>query len=846
MPDDVATPAVRPGWPTWRPSLRLSVACLALAIVVGMALAVSELVAGKLRHTAAAGALHNAEAIVRGYVDPALDAQTLLLGTAPDSRITEELRRLTASGDIRRINIWSRDGRIVYSSEPTLRGGRYSIDSSLATAFLGTSTIAYGGGLAGDGGVGLPDRFLEIYVPIRGSVDGSPIGVYEVYQDARPIEDEIGAAGRDVFLVALVASSVLLALLLVAFAGASRLLARQNRLLREQAATEQLLAADLRRSERRFRALVRNSTDVILIVEANGLIAYESPAITPVLGYDVDGRVGRSMFDVIHPDDVSWIRGLLGDIGRTPGAEDTAEYRVSHADGSWRWVQATAKNLLTEPAVRGIVVNYRDVTERRSLEDQLRHQAFHDGLTGLPNRALLKDRLGHALARARRDVRPMAVLFLDLDDFKAVNDSLGHAAGDDLLVGVADRLRGALRDGDTAARMGGDEFAIVLEDLDAEDVPAGVGRRILDRLRAPFAIQDQEVRIHGSIGIAQHTREDQSADELLRNADVAMYAAKAAGKDRLVVFEADLHDATIGRHQLKADLYVAIERGEFVLEYQPIIDLRSGKTSGVEALVRWLHPRRGLVQPVDFIPLAEESGLIVPLGRWVLEEACRQARAWQQLPGAEDLSVSVNLSGRQVEDAGLVEDVQRAVVASGLEPSMLTLEITESVLMRDVAVATATLRALKGLGVRLAIDDFGTGYSSLASLREFPVDVLKIDRSFVATLHTSDAERALVQSIVSLGGTLRLETVAEGIEQRGQVEELLSFGTRLGQGYFFARPLPPAEVGELLARQGPVGVHVNPAEQPTADQGGRSGGSPHASRRPNRSPANPSVHEVRP
>ena len=787
---------------TWRPSFRLSVAGIGVAVVVVMAVVVAEVVAIQLRLTAADAAVHNVEAIVRGYVDPRINEDLLALDAPSDPAIVAELERITLSGDIRQINILSRDGRIVYSTSPELVGLRQSVGELMATAFLGSSVSAYRAAAHDEApphsGTGTLNTYLEIYVPIRGVVDGDPIGVYTANQDARGIEDRIQTTRQEVFLVALGAASLLLLVLVGAFAGASGRLARQNKLLRERADRERLLTTDLRRSEERFRSLVRNSADVILILDADGLVTYETPTVERVLGYQAEARVGTSSFDIADPADVPWMQSMFADMASTAGAEVTADFRARHADGTWRWLQATAKNLLHDPAVNGIVVNYRDITERRSLEEQLRYQAFHDGLTGLPNRALFMDRLEHALTRARRDDAALAVLYVDLDDFKSVNDSRGHGAGDELLVKVAERLRRTLRDADTAARMGGDEFAVLIEDARDADAPEYVGERILAALRDPFVVQGQSVRLSGSVGIAAYRGPDHSAEELLRHADVAMYAAKTQGKDRLTVFEPELHHATIDRHQLRADMHAALEAGQFTLQYQPLVRLDDEQLIGVEALLRWNHPARGLIQPIDFIPLAEESGLIVPLGRWVLYEACREAQRWT-IECGRPIEMSINLSGRQVEDAQLVSDVQDALAAAGLEPGQLTLEITESVLLRDVEAVMTRLTDLKRLGVRLAIDDFGTGYSSLSYLRQLPVDILKVDRSFISAIDSGAAENALVRSIVSLAQILDLRTVAEGIEDPAQLDALRVLGVDQGQGFFFARPMGPRDVDGLLS-----------------------------------------------
>jgi diguanylate cyclase (GGDEF)-like protein/PAS domain S-box-containing protein len=787
----------------------------AILIVVGMAFMASEIVAGQLRESATESARQNVEAIVRGYVDPTIAEDDLDLGAQADPQVAAQLDRLTASGDILRINIWSRDGRVVYSTEEELRGERFSIDEDLVTAFGGESVATYEGHAEGadvheeeEPGQNEPaDLVLEVYVPIRGATDGNPFGVYEVYEDAKPIEDRVNAGKNEVFLVALIAAFGLLTVLFFAFAGSSRLLRRQNRLLREQAAHELVLTDDLRRSEERFRSLVRNSSDGIMIARADGVVAYESPGVERVLGHAPEDRVGRPAFEVVHPEDLAGVERLFSDVAATPLVEATAEFRARHVDGSYRIVEAVAKNLLGDKAIEGVVVNYRDVTERRSLEQQLRHQAFHDALTGLPNRALFLDRLAHALTRTRRGAPPLAVVFIDLDDFKTVNDSLGHAAGDELLVAVAGRIRMTVRESDTPARMGGDEFAVLIEDAGSAESARESALRVLAALRLPFRLGEQEITIRASAGIAMYGSPEQTADELLRNADISMYSAKTQGKDRLVVYESGVHDAAIGRLQLRNDLQLALERDEFMLVYQPLVDLETNEILGVEALLRWQHPRRGLIGPAEFIPIAEDTGLIVSIGRWVLEKACQQARAWHSAREGKGLELSVNLSGRQIDDPGLVDDVARALNQSGLDPKMLTLEITESILMNDAEGTIETLGKLRRLGVRLAIDDFGTGYSSLSYLRRLPVDVLKIDRSFVSVVDAGADEAALVRSIVSLGKSLRLETIAEGIEQPGQLAELRSLGTRMGQGYYFAKPLDPSEIGELVGNGG-LSVHV--------------------------------------
>jgi diguanylate cyclase (GGDEF)-like protein len=476
---------------------------------------------------------------------------------------------------------------------------------------------------------------------------------------------------------------------------------------------------------------------------------------------------------------------------------------MRHRDGHWLHVETAGTNLLGEPTVRGIVLNSRDVSERKALEAQLTHQAFHDPLTGLANRVLFLDRVGHALTLGRRQQQSLAVLFLDLDDFKVVNDSLGHAAGDRLLSAIAGRLLTCVRDSDTVARIGGDEFAILVEDATDDHGATMVAERIAAALQRPILVQSQEVFMSASIGIATATEETAAAD-LLRNADMAMYVAKSQGKGRFERFEPRMYAAARERLELQADLRQALERGDqFTIHYQPIVWLRTGEVTGVEALVRWMHPTRGLLLPLQFIPVAEETGLIAPLGAWVVREACRQVQEWQRgRPAGSPLTLTVNISGYQLQSDGVVDDIRGALAESGLDPSHLVLEITESVLMQHSDTMLERLRALKAIGVRLAIDDFGTGYSSLGYLQRFPIDILKIDKAFVDDVQSSGTESALVRAIIALGDTLRIQTIAEGIELQRQLAGLQAMGCELGQGFFLARPVTGAQIDALLAAAG--------------------------------------------
>jgi diguanylate cyclase (GGDEF)-like protein len=451
----------------------------------------------------------------------------------------------------------------------------------------------------------------------------------------------------------------------------------------------------------------------------------------------------------------------------------------------------------------GRVWSFRDVTDKNRLVNELAHQAFHDSLTGLANRALLRDRLEHAIARSRRSGATVAVLFCDLDGFKMINDTLGHDTGDALLVEVARRFSRAIREGDTAARLGGDEFAIVLDETTTAGATA-MAQRLLDVLSETFVVDGREVFVRASIGIADNHADALDADELLCRADIAMYAAKSRGRDRYEVFESTMQVDLSTRHELYGDLRHALAEGQFVLHYQPLVNLETDTIESFEALLRWRHPTRGLVPPMEFIPLAEESGLIVEIGRYVLHEACRQMVAWSALPQAEDVSMSINVSAHQLYHDTFVGDVAGALAATGLDGRRLILELTETAMLSDTKLVQERLGALKTLGVKIAIDDFGTGYSSLAYLHTFPVDVLKIDRSFIRELDASDDDRArfMVRSILDIAESLRLGVVAEGIEETSQLEALRTAGCASGQGFLFAHPLAADEVDAAFMRRG--------------------------------------------
>ena len=555
--------------------------------------------------------------------------------------------------------------------------------------------------------------------------------------------------------------------------------------------------ATLLLSEDRFRSLIQNSSDVTMILGETGDFRYLSPAIKELLQYEPDELIGLRAMDFVHPEDLDFVRRLLGDEFQASPATATLEFRMLRKDGTTRDVEAVVSNQTDRPSVAGYVSNIRDTTERKKFEALLAHRALHDPLTGLANRQLILDRAEQMLERARRTGEPLAIFFIDLDNFKDSNDSLGHGAGDQLLQMVAGRLRGILRASDTVGRLGGDEFVILAEGVSLASGPDMIAQRVHEVLKPPFHIPGVEgltISISASIGIASGDRA--SAEELLRDADIALYRAKGAGRDQSVLFEREMQSAAKERLALKSDLESALERDEFFLLYHPIFDLDRVELQGVEALLRWQHPTKGIITPDVYIPVLEERGLIVDVGRWVLNEACHQAAAWQRQ--GHQTTVSVNVSMRQLESDRLVDDVRDALVASSLDPSRLILEVTESTLMRDADATIDRLNRLKQLGVMVAIDDFGTGYSSLAYLRKFPVDVLKIDRSFVADMHRSPDAAALIHTLVELGRTLGLVTLAEGIEQQDQLEGLRGEQCDHGQGFIFSRPVPASEILELL------------------------------------------------
>jgi diguanylate cyclase (GGDEF)-like protein/PAS domain S-box-containing protein len=568
---------------------------------------------------------------------------------------------------------------------------------------------------------------------------------------------------------------------------------RQNvRLLAETA---------VRANEARFRSLVQNSSDVIIVADRDGTVRYVSPSAFRVLRVDPSRLVERPLTELLDPEDRDRAESFFRDAVMAGGISAPVEWRFLQPDGASLHAEVVSTNLLGDPMVGGIVLNTRDVSDRKRFEEQLRHQAFHDPLTGLANRALFRDRVDHALKLARRQRQCITVLFLDLDDFKKVNDSFGHAEGDRLLVAAAERFRSCARAGDTVARLGGDEFAILIEEATGQEEQDILTGRLMDAMAQPFMLSGKEVSVTVSVGIASASAGDNVSD-VLRNADVAMYTAKRAGKGRFESYRKQMTSDAARRVELERGLRHAIERHELVLYYQPIVELASGHVRGLEALVRWDHPQYGLLTPHQFVPLAEETGLITRIGGWVLLEACRETARWRREQPGRELTVHVNLSARELVERDVVQDVRAALAETRLDPSALVLEITEHVLMQQSAAVLDRLTALKILGVRLAIDDFGTGYSSLAYLQRFPIDILKIAKPFIEELGSGVDKAALARAIIGLGETLKLQTIAEGVERQEQVALLLEMGCLMGQGYQFAPPVAAVRMEEMLGVEG--------------------------------------------
>jgi diguanylate cyclase (GGDEF)-like protein/PAS domain S-box-containing protein len=556
--------------------------------------------------------------------------------------------------------------------------------------------------------------------------------------------------------------------------------------------------AALRASEARFAALVERSSDIICVLDGAGAIRYASPASDRVLG-PASMAIGRVFRDLVHPDDEEFAQAAFDTIVAEPGFVGTGELRVRDAFGEWHHIEVVASNRLEDEAIAGVVVNVRDVTERAEAAEALSWQAFHDPLTGLPNRSLLVERLDAALAHPADERGTTALLFIDLDRFKNINDTMGHEAGDRLLMEVADRLRAAVRTNDTVARLGGDEFIVLARELPSRDEATFLADRLRTEIARPIQLPQGTVTLTASVGIAFDV--NHKSNTLLRDADTALYKAKDHGRDRWEIFDDSLRAETIRKVAAEQLIRRALDEDGLHVHYQPIVDLTTGRVVGAEALLRIMGPHNELLTPASFISIAEETGLIVPIGAGVLDDACRQLVRWREElgPGAPE-TISVNLSARQLSTGSFTDVVVRTLERHGLEPGDLTLELTESILIEAGRAAVDTLESLHDLGVALAIDDFGTGYSSLAYLKRFPVDIVKVDRSFVDGLGEQANDTEIVKAVLALGQSLGILTIAEGVETQGQLDALRDLGCDCAQGYLLARPVRSYELPGAIGR----------------------------------------------
>jgi len=567
-----------------------------------------------------------------------------------------------------------------------------------------------------------------------------------------------------------------------------------------------------------FQLISENAADMIALVDGDGRRLYNSPAYLKVLGYSPEDLNATSSIEQIHPDDRPRVL-KAAEKARLSGQGERMEYRVRHKDGSWRTLESTASPIRNEKGQTDkLVIVNRDITERKRAEEMLAHNAFHDGLTNLPNRALFLDRLQQALTLSKRHPNyKFAVLLIDVDEFKIINDSLGHAAGDDLLIQIGQRLKESVRradtvsrprasnvpdrpaNDDTLARLGGDEFTILLDDIRDPIEAVRVAERMQAELAIPFVVNQQGIVISASIGIAASTSPHTHAEDLLRDADIAMYRAKRAGKACCEVSDTAMHENAVKRLQLETDLRKALDQGQFRVYYQPIVSLQTGKITGFEALTRWQRPE-GILAPIAFIAVAEETGLIIPMNRQLLREACQHLRSWQsEFPSDSPLTMSVNITSREFVQPDLVSEIRKSLEETGVDPGCLQLEIIETIAMGDAEKSGHVLAQLKALGVRLSIDDFGTGYSSLSRLRRIPVDTLKIDRAFISNMDTDPENREIVRAIIVLAHNLGLKVVAEGTEKEEHIDLLKQFNCEMAQGYLFSRPADDQAMLKLLA-----------------------------------------------
>ncbi len=548
---------------------------------------------------------------------------------------------------------------------------------------------------------------------------------------------------------------------------------------------------EIQEREERFRALVQSSFDIITIHDGEGKTIYESPAASRILGYPTGSLIGKTPFQAVHPGDADRAREAFETLA-TGSSPVFIELRYRRADGSWIWLETVGNNLLEHPGVEGVVLTSRDVTERKHAEERAQYLANYDILTGLPNRTLMYDRVSQAVAYAKRSRERIALLHFDVDRFKMINDSLGHDIGDEILKSAAERIKRCTREGDTVARVGGDEFTILMPDAGRLGDVTAFAAKILSEIAQPFPSEREDVFVSASIGVSMFPDDSRSPDSLIKHADAAMHSAKTLGRNNYQFFTQALNEEVQQRMELETGLRLALKRDEMRLVYQPKVDLQTREIIGAEALLRWDHPKHGSISPARFIPVAEDSGLVGEIGEWVLRDACRQIRQWQKMGLSPQ--IAINVSARQFQQYDVAQLVSDVIGQAQISPHLLEIELTESAVMHDAESSIVTVEKLKQLGVRVSIDDFGTGYSSLSYLKRLPLDLLKIDQSFVRDISSDPNDAAIVRAIITLARNLGMKVIAEGVEDEAQLSFLNAYGCQYAQGFLFGEPMSAEEL----------------------------------------------------